>query len=370
MGLERSFVEKESAAVTGGSAEASRSAPRPLRLFLLATLLPALVVALDEWAIVHGNRNDWNESSLAILYALYVVQVPALTGFVGHFVSTWFLRWTILLWVVMLVDLRLFTIASHHSTGCLAYAFLSSQLSLLVFIATLGPGRWPWRLPSAVVATVVVIYFLLGNRPWHELWSTILVLQTIVTFPLFMMLLLVGYRLRYRAAGRDGRANDASDLGFRFSVGHILFWMLAAVPVLTVGQHLNLAVFQILDVRTWVRLSLVAVCLSIVPLLVVMTVFSRRHLPWMIALTLLLTAGLGVVLAISLDAGWVPPPMASRTWQDWLFIELTEVGVWWIPWILLSAAFFASLLLLFRTGGYRLEHWRQTHWAAQGGRAG
>ncbi len=134
-----------------------RGTPRPLHVLLLATVPPALIVALDEWAIFHGSCNHWNESSLAILYTLYVVQVAALTSFVGRFVSTWFLRWTILVWVLVLIDLRLFTMTLGNSSQCLAYTFLSGQLSLLVFIATLGPGPWPWRLPSAMVAAVSVL---------------------------------------------------------------------------------------------------------------------------------------------------------------------------------------------------------------------
>lgn len=123
-----------------------RPSYRLFRLFLMATIPPAVIVVLDELAILHGNRNRWDPSSYVILYGLYVVQVAALTCFIGRFLATWLLRWVILLWVLALIDLRLFTLASSqysYSTSCLTYAFLSGQLSLLVFIATLGPGRWP-----------------------------------------------------------------------------------------------------------------------------------------------------------------------------------------------------------------------------------
>ena len=204
------------------------SAPSPLlRLFMLATVPPALIVALDEWAILYGTRNHWNESALAILYTLYVVQVAALTGFVGRFVNGWFLRWTILIWVLLLIDLRLFT---FNSSQCLTFAFLSGQLSLLVFITTLGPGPWPWRLPSAMAAGVIVLYLVLGNSVWREAWSTVLILQTLVTFPLFLLLLLAGYRIRPQYRGVTVTPTDAAQHGFSFSIKHMLFWMLAAVP--------------------------------------------------------------------------------------------------------------------------------------------
>ncbi len=332
------------------------------RLFLMATIPPAIIVALDELAVLHGNRNRWDPTSYAILYGLYVVQVAALTCFIGRFLATWLLRWVILLWVLALIDLRLFTLASSqysHSTSCLTYAFLSGQLSLLVFIATLGPGRWPWRLPSVLVVTVVVLFFLFGERPWHEIWSSVLILQTLVTFLLFVMLLLAGYRIRYRQPDHQRRSADLVSPGFRFSIGHILFWMLAAVPVLTIGQHLSPNVFTELDLITWLRLAFVAACLSVVPFLVVITVFSRRHLPWVIPLCLLLVAGLGGMLAVFVNSRWVPALTARTRWQDWLLADLSGIGFGWIPWTLLSAAFLAGLLLLFPVAGYRLEHRRQ-----------
>lgn len=344
-------------------ADESAAVARPdrsplLRLFFLATVPPALIVALDEWAILHGNRNYWNGSALAILYTLYVVQVAVLTGFVGRFVNTWFLRWTILVWVLALIDLRLFTLTLGDSSRCLTYAFLSGQLSLLVFVTTLGPGPWPWRLPSAMAAAVFILYILFGNSAWHEAWSTVLILQTLVTFPLFLLLLLTGYRIRPHNHIAASRRNDAAQHGFSFSIKHMLFWMLAAVPILSVGQHLNPVGHELFDMSTWLRLLYVATCLSIVPLLVVVTVFSRKHTFWLIPFTTFVATAMGGLLWATVAAKWVPAPMMRRSWQDWLLADLTEIGAWWIAWTLLSAAFLAGLLLLFRAAGYRMEHRR------------
>ena len=336
------------------------NAPSPLlRLFLLATVPPALIVALDEWAILHGNRCHWNESALAILYTLYVVQVAALTGFVGRFINTWFLRWTILVWVLALIDLRLFTLTLGDSSRCLTYAFLSGQLSLLVFVTTLGPGPWPWRLPSAMAAAVLILYFLFGNRAWHEVWSTVLILQTLVTFPLFLSLLLTGYRIRPQNHTAARRQDDAAQHGFSFSIKHMLFWMLAAVPILSVGQHLSPIGHELFDMSTWLRLLYVATCLSIVPLLVVVTVFSQKNTLWLPPLTTIVATAMGGLLWATVTVKWAPAPMVRRSWQEWLLADLTGIGNWWIVWALLSAAFLAGLLLLFRAAGYRLEHRRQ-----------
>jgi hypothetical protein len=336
-----------------------RRTPRPLHILLLATVPPALIVAVDEWAIFHGNRNHWDESALAILYTLYVVQVAALTSFVGRFVNTWFLRSTILIWVLALIDLRLFTMTLGNSSQCLTYAFLSGQLSLLVFVTTLGPGPWPWRLPSAMAAAVFILYFVFGNRAWHEAWSTVLILQTLVTFPLFLLLLLTGYRIRPQDRASAGRQDDTAQHGFSFSIKHMLFWMLAAVPILSVGQHLSPVGHELFDMSTWLRLLYVATCLSIVPLLVVVTVFSNKHALWLVPLSTIIATAMGGLLWATVAIQWVPAPMMRRSWQDWLLADLTEIGIWWIPWTLLSAAFLAGLLLLFRAAGYRLEHRRQ-----------
>jgi hypothetical protein len=146
--------------------------------------------------------------------------------------------------------------------------------------------------------------------------------------------------------------------GFSFSIGHMLFWMLAAVPVLTIGQHLSPIGLHHIDLVTWFRLFFVAICLSVAPLLVVVTVFSERRTHWWIFLSILVTIGLGVVLSFSVDKRWVPPVRLRRAWQDWLLADLTEIGNGWIVWTLLSASFLAGLLLLFRSSGYRLTRAR------------
>lgn len=350
------MVDNKTDSDSDSSSKQDRPSPHLVRLFLLATVPPALIVVLDELAILNGMRHRWDESSLAILYLLYVFQAGVLTSIVGRFIRSWFLRWTILLWVLALVDLRLFVLVSGNSTDCLTYTLLSGQLSLLVFVALLGPGPWPWRLPSVAVVTVAVLYLLFGDYAWREAWSAVLLLQTLVSFPLFLLLLLLGFRIRPDEAGGNGDATNEPRHGFSFSIRHMLFWMLAAVPILTVGQRLSPFDLGYLDLITWFRLLFVAVCLNVVPLLVVVTVFADRRYVWpMIPLCILLTGAIGGLLTLTVNRSWVAPPALRRTWQDWLLADLTEIGSAWIAWTLLSAAFLAGLLLLFRSSGYRLR---------------
>ncbi len=62
MTVEEASVSEKKASNSEVSSEAERSSSRLLHLFLLATLPPTLIVALDEVAISYGNRNHCNRS--------------------------------------------------------------------------------------------------------------------------------------------------------------------------------------------------------------------------------------------------------------------------------------------------------------------
>ena len=202
---------------------------RPLHIFLQAILPPIVIFALNEWAIGYGNLTHWQWSARTILYALYVVQVALLSLYLGRYLRSWFLRWTILIWV------------------------------------------------------------------------------------------------------------------------------LAAVPVLTLGQHIDpMAIGFLAAIGVWSRMLFTAACLSIVPLVVVLTVFSRKRTLLMAVGSLILLAILGFYMSASLSQD--PTGYGQRSWQLWIISDLSEVGFWWIGWHLLSAAFLAALLLMLRSAGYRLEN--------------
>ena len=328
---------------------------RPLFVFLSAIVPPILIFLVDEWAIGYGNQTHWRLPARTILFTLYVAQVAILATYLGCRIRSWFLRWTILVWVLALIDLRLATLAFGNSSNCLIYAFLSSQIGLLAFAATLGPWAWPWRLPSALVAVVVTLYCLFGNGPWDQAWSTVLLLQTVAMFPLFAILLLTGYRLR--TTDTDDRQPTAR-AGFSFSIGHMLFWMLAAVPILTLGPYIDPQTIRFFLIGALSRILFAAVCLSIMPLLVVITVFANKHVLLKIVVSVILLTLLGAYMAGSLvDTNL---PTNTRSFQQWMLSGLISIGDWWIGWYLLSAAFLAALLLMFRGAGYRLEHGKRT----------
>jgi hypothetical protein len=338
------------------SGDGSSSNSRLRRLFLLATLLPAAIVFVDELAILQGNAQHWDHQSLTVLYYLYVFQVGLLAGVVGRFIDTWLLRWTILIWVLVLIDLRLFTLSSQRETGCLMYALFSGQLGLLVFVATLAPGPWPWRLPFSLVAAAVLVFFGMGTELWNAAWSLVLVMQTLAVFALCLLFLVCGFRLRQPEAGADVPVDMVQGHGFHFSIGHILFWMLAAVPVLALVQGIDLQFIKGVDVTTWVRLGYLGSCLSFVPLLVFGTLFFRTRTVALIPLSLLILAGMGVLLAATVtEKAWMTPGAVRWSWEYWFLAELREIGLWWIPWMLLSAGFLGGLLLVFRVSGYQFE---------------
>jgi len=339
-------------AAMGGAAPVDLQKLR--RVFLLATLLPAAIVLADQVAIASG----WHRQSTPwALYTLYVVQVAVLAGSVGRFIDSWFLRWVVLVWVLVLIDLRLACAFMDYANDPLMYAMVSSQLGLLVFVAMLAPGPWPWRLPSALVGGTLLAQLTLGVGSWRGAWPVVLVLQTVVAAVLCLGLLVLGFRLRAIGETNPHAQANLAEHGFHFSIKHILFWMLAAVPVLGLGQGIDLWFYDGFDLIGWLRLAYVAALLSLVPLLVICSVLAGRRIMVLVPVVAWCLASVGGVLAVTVTSDtWqvVPTRWRGGNWQGWVLAELTGIGAGWIAWTLLSACFLAGLLLLFRTAGYRL----------------
>ncbi len=338
------------------SAQATRSSDSPLRLFLIATLLPAAIVVVDESALRFGMRQHWTLSAAAVVYALFVGQVALLGVVIARHVRYWFLRWTILGWVLALIDLRLFALMvtgamGNYSLSCMTYALWSGQLGLLAFCAALGPAPWPWRLPAVAVGALFVAYGVVSFSVWDDVWVLILLIQTLVLVGLCVVLRLWGFRMELAAREAHPHGESQPAKVFQFSIQHMLFWAAALVPLLVLAPKMDLWILGLADLSIWVRLLYVGVCLSIVPVLVIWAVLGRGRPVACIPLLAGMPLATGSLLAVTVtEESWM-----VRTWGlSWWLSDLVEIRWWWIAWSVLAACFLAGLLLVFRAGGYRL----------------
>jgi len=329
-----------------------RPGAHPLRFVLIVAVLPAAIVMADRWALRFGAAQRWSVPAIGLLYGLFVTQVALLGALVGRYVEGWFLRWTLLAWGLVLIDLWVFSLVKlggYHCYLLMAYALVSGQFGLLAVWATLGPTPWPWRLPAVVVGSLMLILLGLGLGRWSDLWVLLLLIQSLAIAFLCVLARLAGLRLARLDRGGTAQRPSTEYRGCQFSIGHMLFWALAAVPVLVLGPQLKVSDLQFVDLRSWCGLLWIGLCLSVVSLVAVRTVLGeKRPLAWLAALAVVPPV-VGVLLRVT-----IPRSAPGTRWQYRILDELAEVEWWWVAWTLLAGWFLAGLLLMFRAGGYRL----------------
>jgi hypothetical protein len=312
-------------------------------------------VVADEWALREGSAQGWPNRAVTMCYGLFVAQAAILGLAAGRFLAGWFLRWMLLGWVLVLIDLRLFSLVigqdiPYHSGRCLAFAFLAGQLGLLAVWAAAGPVPWPWRIPAALVGATLAIYLGDSFHVWGDVWTLLLLVQTAVFAGLCLLLCLGGLSLkRVEEAGVPGERFGGTG-GFQFSIRHMLFWMVAAVPILVLAQRLDLWFVKDVAVQVWLGVILIALALGVVSLVATWAALGRGPaVVWLGALALVPPA-VGLVL-VAIPVG---TPVVLGGARYFVTNQLGELRWWWVAWTILAAWFLAGLLLVFRAGGYRL----------------
>jgi len=328
-----------------------RPGAHPFRLLLIAGALPAAIAMADRGAFRFGAEQHWSIPAIGLIYGLFVAQVALLGVLVGRYVEGWFLRWTLLAWVLVLIDVWVFRLLleGYGWFFCMGYALVSGQFGLLAVWGALGPTPWPLRLPAVVVGSLVLILFGLGLGHWSDLWVLLLLVQSLAIAALCVLARLAGLRLALLDRSGMPQRTSTGYRGCQFSIGHMLFWALAAVPVLVLTPHLKISYVRFVDLRSWCGLLWIGLCLSVVSLVAVRTALGeKRLLAWLAAL-----AAVPPMVGVLLRATIRPSPPGTR-WQYRITDELAELEWWWVAWTLLAAWFLAGLLLMFRAGGYRL----------------
>ena len=329
------------------------------RLFLVAVGVPGVVVVADTWAMQFVRQQDWSALGMGVLYALFVSQVGLLGMVVGRFVERWFLRWFVLVWGLVLIDLMLICITVDQPYRwrdwgyCLPYALLSGQLGLVAIWGILGPVSWPWRLPGFLVAAMLVTSFGFALENRGGVWALLAVMQGLATVGLCILLWCFG--LRMRLPGDVVRGDEpAGNKVFQFSIGHMLLWTLALVPILLLAQGLDLGFVYRVSLWEWLGLLLVALGLGVVSLIAIWAALGRGWAAIRISTLAVVPALLAFVPAlVGLLVTFMFESRGLGRW-DYITYELAEIVWGWVAWTLLVAWFLAGLLLMFRASGYRL----------------
>jgi hypothetical protein len=330
------------------------------RLFLLAVLLPAAIVLVDQWTI---SRYHVGQTSLLwklILYALFVGQV----GFLGWIVGRWLphpvLCWAVYIWGIALVDLSCFRMV--WDTPCLIYALVSAQIGMIAtwtILATTPP--WQWRLPwfAAIASALGYFCVLLASLVYlEEMWMVALLVQSIVVVTLSGFLRVRGFRME-RYPQRDQSPDAAQGVSYlQFSIADMLVWTAAAVPVLLLARHVDWLYFLHVG---WYALPIVAMLgigFAAVTLAGMWAALGQGSLVVRLAVFGMAAPAVGALLA------WTTAPQRPIGYGSLLdssfFAMIEESGYTWIVWTSLAGGFLAATLMIFRARGYRLLRKRKT----------
>lgn len=321
------------------------------RLLAVAVGLPFIICVLDYLLIWTGGAHH------IVLPFVFVAQVGILGICTGRYVDNAFLRCVIFVWSMALVDsVALVTMffGQGMTMQCMTFALLSGQIGVLTTWGSLGRMPWPWRIPIFLVilslAVVVVMrssddYRWIGQR--FELWAVILAMQGVMMLLLCSTLSSVGYRLVPLVTEPENAA-DWEDAGFRFSIRHLVFWMTIVCPVLVLAKGLD---WLFLDRYELFRTAVLGMSMAVVSWTAMWSALGHGRQ---------LLRFLSLLFAPPIVGAWLTW-FTSRwivTWgatpAAWLFRPLKEMGLGWGVWTVLAAWFLASLLLVFRSAGYRL----------------
>jgi len=77
----------------------------PVRFALIVGALPAAIATADRWALRFVAEQEWSVAATGLPSGLFVAEVVLLGALVGRYVEGRFLRWTLLAWVLVLIDL-------------------------------------------------------------------------------------------------------------------------------------------------------------------------------------------------------------------------------------------------------------------------
>ncbi len=330
-----------------------------LRVFLIASILPAVLVVANQWMM------DWlgpraSMPSVVLVLFVYVAEVAAIAVVAGKGIRQAWLAWALFLWLILTVNMQLVVAEAAQidhwwrqpSIG--AASFLVAQLGFLIVWAVLGPGRWHWRVPAASVAVVCFLAsgWYLSQGLNYGLWDAILVLNMASLVLLSLVFRFAGFRLYSPTEAAAGGQI------LQFGLRHILVLMVALSIALAAARGAEMLTWLFVrnlwrDMQLW---RLLIACLS--ALLVGFAFWAalgggRWWLRTVLLVGACLALGVGMV---------VYSQHALKSWRvrglspgvSWDQVGFMQLEYWWIAWFGLSTGLLTACLLFFRMREFRL----------------
>lgn len=337
-----------------------RAGVRPDHRSLLVAIAAPLVVIVSE--LLMAPRSPALRVSDSVYAFLLVFRVGVLSWCVGRFISVVWLRWTVFVWSVVLIDLLVFTQYAHGSSYGEGVALVTAQATLLIAWAVLGAVRWAWRVFTLLLAACAIIPVAVwGVRNWgDQAWVSVLLLTIGLELLVAALAWIRGLRIAVPAV-LDAQEHKATWTGF--GVVHMLAWSTALAPLLWVLQQTGWNLPGLVTAwECFVGQPWIAVCLAVLiatgSLAVVYLMLAQRAKWWALAVALMAVTSASSTLIVwsalrrMLVRGWGGYPYT----MDDLVIEM---HTHWLVWFSIAYGVLAALLLFFQASGYRLVRLRR-----------
>lgn len=326
----------------------SRSVVPRARLILFAVLLPA-AVAITNQVLFSGIANHhWPRPSL---YPWMAFTTAVLSWCVGRYLQPTWLRLMVFAWCLALLDLL--TIAACLSgpvDRSVAYVLIAAQAGMLVVWSVSANVNWQYRLPTALLATALLITFA---SIWHDdEWSVLVTITVLIVCATCVVLRWKGFKLQ-RIDNVTTNLKRSEVGALQFGIRHMLIWSAAIAPLLIATRGLELVMFASLGGKGALPGMLISLSLAITALTAIWSVLGVG--PGYVRVLTLIVVPVSLAYGIEIYADYIRTPAWSR-WSSGIILNL----LWgmqgrWPTWLGLFAALLAALLLFLRASGYRLE---------------
>lgn len=335
---------------------------------LVGICLPAFLACADRLILSVSVTPKLSAVWITGLFGICALQIAFVSWALGKFIAPWPLRWFIWLWTMALIDLQLAVISAvensvnREAIQCLGTGVLAGQLGALIVWGILGNGPLVGRLPSLLILPFIGInlYGLLvrtsQDGSWNQLdWADLLWLQATVLGLLCLAVRLCGFVLEINlAACTEGGGPGPANQRLQFGIRDVLIGttsLAIALAIAKAGDLLTLKAIQNLYAAGFFFVVLIATCTAAVLLVALWAALGRGRTLFMALLVILASLALGAPIAWYCINVGQPQMMLNR---DYRLYHWYATGYWWLGWMFLTGTLLASLLIIYRTLGYRL----------------
>lgn len=340
-----------------------------IRLLFLCAVPTAATAWMQMWMFNRADLLHWPTAWTLFAFGTIAAQTAATCGLAGQYLPTWPWRLPAVVWLLLLTNLNLASInmqggAPGEGTllvDLLVNAFSAAQIAALTIWIVLGDASFGQQaavmscLSVPLLMAVANLHLPLTDPGHIFVWGgavlfpgTVLV-QAAAVFVVSSVLHFQGFRISRRC-----RSDLPSPPIRQLSIRRLSMYVLViACYSLAIKGFLPAANVR-LNWRMWLLLLADGILLAAASLAAAWGILRQGSLPRRMALFLALAPVAGVLCAgmeTALYAYLEATLVFNGTWAyEWMW-----VGRWWIAWTLLGSLFLASLLLVLRAAGYRLN---------------